>query len=179
MRTDITSGITTQLTTNGAYLGCLVEITPTSGAVLRYTSLDVAFSYNSQTYLPRDIDPPELDWNGGMARAARLTVGDADLSFWVLALNGVLSDALVRLWAVYAGAPTEAAAIYTGRIGSIDPDPSGMTVEFTLNSGSETVSAPRTRVQQIIDRVFLMDAGTILNIAGQRWVIDRPSAPAG
>ena len=168
---SLSSGINSQLTVSGAYAGWLVQITPQSGSVLRYTSLDTNFSYGGFTWQSLDIDPPQLGWDGTALRAGKLVIGDADLVFWALALQLSLTDAAIAIYAIYAAAPTEAEPVFSGRIGQIVRN--GLTVEMQISNQSDTRALPATRVQYVVNPAFLLPSGTVLNINGQRWILDR------
>lgn len=170
MRT-LTGGIASQVPAQGSFIGYLCEITTASGAVLRLTSLNTGFSYNGFTWNSTDITLGPMSWDGGMGRLSGITFGDADLTFWALVITYALVDAPVRLYQVYAGAPNEVVALWSGRVGKCTK--SGLTVQVELNNGSDTAASPRTRVQQIVNPVFLLPAGSILNIAGARWILER------
>jgi hypothetical protein len=173
MRT-LTSGITTALTTGGAFPGWLVEITLTTGSVLRYTSLDTGFTFNGFTWTSRDFDVVDLTWTGGVARTATLVLGDADQTMLAFVFNLAFADATVKLWQCYASASGEAEPVFSGKCGDARPDRAALTCTLALNNGSDTRSIPNVRVQQVIAPGFLLVDGTHLSIAGQGWNIERP-----
>lgn len=176
-RTDLTAGIEGQLDAPGAYPGHLVEITTVGGQVVRLTSIDAGFTWDGHGWLASDLQVLGLSWDGTLARNAKLIIGDADLSFWVLALALELVDARVRIWGVYADVLNEAAPLFFGKIGM--PTRNGLTVEMDLDNSVDTITSPRERVQHVVNPVFLLPAGTIININGQRWIIARPTSAAG
>ena len=170
MRT-VTSGITTALTAQGSFLGWLAEITTSAGTVFRLCSMDVDFPFGGFTFRASDLSVSGMAWDGGVARPASLTLGDADLTWGALVLNLALADAGLRLWQAYASATTEAQPLWSGRIGQCKRV--GLSVQATLSNGTDTTFAPRTRVQQLVNPAFLLPAGTGLSVNGTRWVIER------
>ena len=177
MSRSLTAGIAGQLTAQGAYPGYLIELTFTTGEVQRYTTLDVGFTYGGYTWNAADVQVSKLEWDGGIARPAALQFGDASLAMWSLVLNLVLPDAKVRIWQIYAAASGEAEPVWSGRVGQISR--SGLAVDIELNNGSAYVTAPRQRVQYVVNPAFLLPGGTILQVGNQRWTLDRPVTAQG
>ena len=178
---SLTSGIAGQLTQSGAFEGVLLEITLNTGQVLRFTSLDIDFTWNSFTWISRDIQLPQLSWDGTILKPGRLILADADLSFWVLAIGSgaPLADAGVRLYIIYAAASGEAEPVWSGRIAQIARNGQQLAVEITLTNLSDTQLSPRVRVQNVVNPQFLIPGGTVLNVGGQTWTLVRPTTAAG
>lgn len=178
MRNDISGGITAQLPVSGAWFGYLLEITTNdSSLTLRYCNFGITFSFDSQSWLPLDFTLPDISWDGAILRTGKLIIADTKLKFWVMALDGLLTDARMRIWAAYGDVPDEAAAIWTGRIGQMARN--GLTVEIGLTTGSDTESSPRTRIQAVVDPAFLIPGGTILVTGTQQWTLNRSTSAAG
>lgn len=172
---SLTSGINSQLTVSGALFGWLLELTLTNGQVFRYTSIDTGFTWNGFTWQPLDMSVPEIEWDGGAVRSGRIVIGDANLVLWAFALNLMLARAGIRLYAIYHAAPNEAEPVYSGRVGPVTRG-NDLTVVMGFSNESETVSAPRNRVQYVINPKFLLAAGTVLHVGGQRWILERPKS---
>ena len=170
MARSLPTGINTQTTAQGAFPGVLVEVSLTS-QTLRLCSLDTGYTFGGFFWQAADIEVAGLSWDGDVARAPKLTVGDVDLVFWSLALNLQLQDSRVRVWQCYAGATNEAEPIYSGRIAECRRN--GTAVDLALTNDSETQTAPRVRIQSIVAPVFLLPPGTVINVAGQRWILER------
>lgn len=175
---SLTAGILGQLTVSGALYGWLIQIVAGT-TTLRFTSIDGGFGWNSQIWAEIDMELPQLSWDGSVLKPGKLVLGDADLSIWTLALLGQITDAAVSMWAIYNAAPTEAEPVWQGYAGQCVRDGTKLTVEITLSNLSDVLTAPRYRVQQFVSPTFMIPAGTVLNVSGQPWVIDRPGSSAG
>lgn len=171
---SVTSGILGQLTAQGSFPGWLVEITLTDSTVLRFTSLDLGFTFGGFTWASFDIELPDISWDGSSLKAAKIVFGDSQLSIWAYVLNLLLADVPIRIWAIFSAASGEAEPVWSGRSGRCSRV--GITVEVELTNNSDIVTSPRTRVQQVVNPAFLIPGGTVMLIGGQRWIIDRPTS---
>lgn len=162
MARSITSGIAGQLPAQGSFPGWLLEITLATGTVIRRTSLDTVFIYGGTQWVPVDMEMPSISWDGSVLKVGTIILGDADLALWSLARNLELSDALVRIWQIYRDATAEAAPVYSGRINDIRKRE--LAIELALSNSSDTLTSPRTRVQQIVNQAYLLPSGTVINL---------------
>jgi hypothetical protein len=172
---SLTSGISGQLATSGAFAGWLVEFILTNGQAVRVTSLDDGFSYNGLIFAAADLSLPTLSWDGSVLKPGKLIIGDPDCSFWTLAAQLLLGDAVTTIWSVYHDALGEAEGVWQGRAGQVVRNADNLTVEITLANGSDTLTAPRTQVQDVVDPRFLIAPGTIVNAGGQKRIVPRAS----
>lgn len=172
---SLTAGIAGQLTAAGAFEGVLLELTLSTGQVLRYTSLDVDVPWNGFTWLSRDIQMPQLSWDGTIMKPGQVVMGDYDLSFWVLAVGAgnPLANAGVRVYLIYASATGEAEPVWSGRVAQVARDGGALAVTLTLTNPGDLL-VPTQRVQYVIPPIFLLPAGTVLSLGGQTWTVDRP-----
>jgi len=183
MPRTLPSGISANYTQAGSQPGYLIRYYLKSGAVLRLTSLDADFVLSGETYIASDVEVPDLSWDGTVAPGARVTHGDMDLSLWSLALARQFDDARVEIDIIYAAATNESIAnVFKGRCGgpqrSVDQR-SGATFSLALVAEATYQVAPRERVQYVIDPKWLIPAGTIFDVNGQRWILDRPTTANG
>lgn len=162
MARSVTSGIDGQLPAQGSFPGWLLEITLATATVIRRTSLDVVFAFAGAQWVPVDMEMPSIAWDGGVLRVGTLVLGDPDLALWRLAENLELGDALVRIWQIYRDAANEAAPVYSGRVNDIRKRE--LAIELSLSNSSDTLTSPRTRVQQIVNQAFLLPSGTVINL---------------
>lgn len=176
---SLTSGISGQLTTSGAFAGWLVEFALTNGQYVRLTSIDTGFTYNGLIFAAVDMELPSLQWDGTILRPGKLVIGDADVAFWALAIELLVADATVTMWQVYNAAAGEAEPVWYGRAGQVTRNADRLACEIQLTNLSDTQSAPRKRVQEVVSPTFLVPAGTVFNVSGQQWTIERPRNAAG
>lgn len=174
MRTP-TSGIAGELTRPGSYPGYLVKIVAASGTIY-LTTLDVDFPFDGNDYVSADLDVTDLSFDGTVAKGGTVVFGDMTLGVWIATLYREFDDALIEVLGVYADAAGEAEPMCEGRCGkpSRRVGQDGATMTLAFEAEATTRFAPRERVQYIIDPKWLIAAGTILDVNGQRWIIDRP-----
>lgn len=176
MPRQFSSGIAGELTRSGSYPGWLLQITIASGVVLYMTTLDVDFDYNGNSYVSADIDITDLAFDGTVSRGAAVEFGDMTLAVWVATLYRNFDDATVAILYCYADIPGEATEVGTYRFGKpqrkVGGD--GESVAFALDAVATTLFAPRKRMQDVIDQFWMLPAGSVLMVNGQKWVIDRP-----
>jgi hypothetical protein len=168
-----TSGIAGQLSATVTQSGYLVSIA-LSSATLFLTSLSQGFNFvttdnSSGTWASKSIDITGINWQAKGSQAGQMVMEDADLVMWSYALNGLLSDAVVSIWQVYADAPNEAEPLWVGRIGAINKG--DLEITCALVPENTVRLAPSRRVQSFIDSNFLIAPGTIVNVGKAQWVI--------
>lgn len=168
---SVTSGISSAIPAQGSFLGWLVAITVSTSQVVRLTSMDTNFAFGGNTFNAANISVPSMTWDGSVNRPASLVIGDPDLAYWALVLNLQLVDAPITLWQAYAGATGEGAPLWTGRAGKCSRQ--GLTVQIDLANDAATAQAPRLRVQQLCNPLFLLPSGSTLHVGNQRWTINR------
>lgn len=172
---DTSSSIDSALTALASQPGILVQIDMPLHT-FRLTSLDANFSYDSQTWESADVAIDSVAWRASGSSSARMTLGDPDGAYWRLALGGVgetpqMQDARVLVWNVYAEVPDEAVPMWSGRVGAVRRD--GVTLTCELFVTSSLTSSPRRRVQQVINPIYLIPAGKVITIGGQKWKLER------
>lgn len=179
MPRTLPSGIAGAYTQGGAQPGYLLRIYLADGVtVLRLTTLDQDFLYGTETYLATDVFVPDISFDGTVTPDAQVVFGDMDLMLWTLAQQRYFDDARIEIDHIYAGAPNEAIPFFRGRCGKLTRKTGGKDGEtFAIDLDAEATAkyAPRERVQYIIDSKWLLPAGNIIIINGQKWVIDRPT----
>lgn len=177
MRT-LPPGIVSELATSGSQPGYLVEITTQSGIVVRLTTFDIDYVYSGETYTSADLTVPAVSWDGSVKPGAQLEFGDMDIIVWVAALYREFDDAIVRILLAYAGTSNAAFELFRGRCGkpsrTVDPKTGSESATLQLDAESTVQFAPRERIQDKVDQVWLIPAGALLLVNDQRWIIDRP-----
>lgn len=172
-----TAGILGELTRSGAYPGFAIEFTVASGGVGRVTTLDQDCDVEGDTFASADVQVTDIGADGTVGRSATVRFGDQTIGYWIGTLYREFDDAAIRIWLVYADAPGESQLCFAGRCGkptrSVDAK-SGATLEIALDAEATTVFAPRQRIQDVVDQIWMVQAGSIIILAsGQKWVIDR------
>jgi hypothetical protein len=178
MRT-VTSGIFAELTRSGAYPGHIIEITVANGSIIRVTTLDDDFTWDGQVYATADVSVPDIGFDGTVSRGGALEFGDQTIAVWIGNLYREFDEAPIRIWQVYAAAPGEAEQVFSGRCGKLTRKVNakgGESASIALDAEATALFAPRRRVQDFIDQKWLIAAGTVLIVNGQRWIIDRPTS---
>jgi hypothetical protein len=168
-----TSGIAGQLTATVTESGYLVSIALTA-ATMFICSLENGFTFvtaanPSGVWDSKSIDITGINWQSKGMQSGQMVMEDADLSMWVYALDGLLSDAVVSIWQCYADAPGEAEPLWEGRIGAVTKGDLEITCALIPENMIRLI--PTRRVQSFITSNFLMAPGTIVNVGKAQWVI--------
>lgn len=169
MRTPA-AGIASALTAIGSQPGYLVQITLPSGTFY-LTDLDADFTFNGLNWVSSDLHVQGINWIAGTPQRGKLTLGDADLVWWTFALELLLQDSPISIWQAYASATNQAEPLWTGRIGLVTRGQA--TVECDLVLDTTTGNIPRRRVQNVIAQQYLLPAGKIIMVGGQKWELQR------
>lgn len=151
--------------------GVLVQIDMTGGGTVRLCSLDTDFSFGGFTWLSADVVVSGITWTPGGQQAGTMVLGDSDLVFWSYALNLVLQDAPVRIWSCDAYAPGEAEPIWAGRVGAVTRGDQEVTC--TLVVSADVTQVPKRRAQMLVPSYLLMPAGSVIQIGGQQYILER------
>jgi hypothetical protein len=178
----LTPGLSRALLGQSGYPGFLVKLTTNANVVYRWCSLDTEFTYDGHYWEPKDLAPSSLTWDGSIVRPAAIVFGDVDGAFWTMAKAGLLTDAKLKMWFSYQGAPNESTPIWAGYIGQIARSGAVQgqpTVSMELYDGSDLGSAPRTRIQEVVSAQWLIVGGTTLNFNGVVTILRSPSSGAG
>jgi hypothetical protein len=171
-----TSGIAGQLSAVVTQSGYLVSIGVIGAATQYLCSLDRSFTFGGFSWQSNSIDISGINWQAGGVQSGQMVLGDVNLAFWAYALNLVLQNAPVSIWACYAGAPGEAEPLWSGRIGSIKRGNLELICGLVPDSAARMV--PTRRIQSIIPSQFLAAPGTIFNFGSTQWTLDRQSFTA-
>jgi len=169
-----TSGIAGVLSNTVVQSGYLVQVTVNTTPIqtnVYMSSFDTDFIFNSQTWSATDIVVNGVNWQTGGVQSGTVEIEDNALVWWGYAVNLLLQDMPVSIWAAYVDAPTEAEPLWTGRIGKAAQGKQSIILSVVPDNQVRLV--PFKRVQSIIPSQYLMPAGTIINIAGQQWVLQR------
>ena len=150
--------------------GYLVEIVFATSTLRLSTLGDL--SYGGFTWVAGDIKV------SGMARAERggqagsLSIGNADLAIGALVLADGVADRSIRIWSVWAGAPSDAVLEFDG-IGD-SADISGLRVNIRLVSDHRRYAySPRRFISPATGFNVLLPAGSKISLGGQTIVLER------
>jgi len=168
--------IASEYTQPGSQPGFLIRIF-LPNVTLRFTTLDTDYTYAGDLYTSSDVDLPDFGFDGTVSPGAQLQFGDMDAIFWAAAMQRQFVDARCEIDQVYAHAPNQAVHVFVGRcsgpkrsVGS-----NGSVFSIPLEAESTNQYAPKQKVQDVIDLKWLVPAGGIIVINGQKWIIDRPN----
>lgn len=101
----------------------------------------------------------------------RLSLGNNDLSFGALVLNEGAADKAVRIYAIDAGAPADAVAVFDG---IADAAEIGDLVIFTLaQRHAKTLDAPRKFIGPSIGLNHLRPANSRITLGAATYVLQR------
>lgn len=149
--------------------GYLVEIG--FSTTLRLSTLG-DISYNGYTWVSSDIKVSGLKRDERGNQAGSLSIGNADLAFGALLLNEGIADKSVKVWSVWAGAPSYAQLEFDG-IGD-DADMVGLRVSVKLATDARRYAySPRRFIAPATGFNVLLPAGTKMAIGGTSIVLER------
>lgn len=150
--------------------GYLVEIVFAT-STLRLSTLGT-LSYGGYMWSASDIKVSGMARNERGGQAGSLSIGNADLAIGALILNDGIADRSIRIWSVWAGAPSEAALEFDG-IGDA-ADISGLRVNIRLASDHRRYAySPRRFIGPATGFQVLLPAGAKISIGGQTIVLER------
>jgi hypothetical protein len=176
MPRTLPSGINTNYTQPGSQPGYLVRIF-LAAVTLRFTTLDTDYTLAGDLYTSTDVQVPDISFDGTVTPGAQLQFGDMDIIFWTAAMQRLFNDARVEIDAIYSAAANQSVPLFSGRCSgpsrSVSAD--GAVFSLPLDAEVNLKYAPRERVQDTIDQRWLLAAGDILTVNGQKWIIDRPN----
>lgn len=127
-------------------------------------------SWGGHTWLSGyKIEVQGLGWS--LSAQPKIALGNLDLTFGALVLNEGAADKSVKIWAVYAGAPSDAVALFDG---VADTAEIGDAVILSLaQRGSRTLYSPRRFVGPSSGINHLRPANTRISLGGATYVLQR------
>jgi len=170
MRT-LSGTLVTELGLTRTRPGYLVELGFAS--TLRLSTLG-ALSYNGYSWYPADIKVAGLSRNEQGQQAGTLSIGNTDLDYGALILSEGVADKTIRIWSVWAGAPSEAMPEFDG-IGD-DAEIDGLRVTIKLSSGARRYAySPRRIIGPQTGVNVRLPAGTRITVGGMTVTLEAKS----
>lgn len=128
-------------------------------------------SFDGKTWLGSSVRVEGLQRITKTGRAALLRFGDSDQAVSALALNEGVSDRVVQIYSVYAGAPTHAVLELSGVGDSVEigTDTSISVVEFS----AARVMLPKRRIGKETGFNTLLPSGSGIWIGGSIYYLTR------
>jgi hypothetical protein len=171
MRT-LSPALITELGLTTTRPGYLIEIQFSS--ISRLSTLgDISFS--GYTWVGADVRVSGLsrsDSGSQMGNGGTLSISNTDLVYGALVLNQGVADRIIRVYSVWAGAPTDAVLEFEGIGDSAELVGTRVAIKLIQDS-NRYVYSPRRFISPESGFNTLLPTGTKISIGGQTMILER------
>jgi len=151
--------------TNPGYLVSMDFNTP------RYWSTLGDVTWGGHDWVATDVKVGELSRDLSANKTANISLANYDGVMGTLVDTEKVGDRAVLIYAVYAGAPTEAQLEFGG-VGDAAEIDARVSISFVGQSTARAFS-PRRRIGPATGFTVLMPAGSVLTIGNEKYVLER------
>jgi hypothetical protein len=123
------------------------------------------------TWVGTDVRIDSMRRTTGAAKGAQISIQNSDLAYGTLVLSEGVSDKVMKIYSVYAGAPADAVLEFDG-VGDSAEVGERVTISM-LGAATQASFAPRRRISVATGFNTLLPAGTIIRMGTTSYTLER------